>query len=116
MNSKYEQTKNGLIVRLPSEIDHHAADEIRREVDKKIELNGISNLIFDFENTSFMDSSGIGLLLGRYKMVHYLGGNVTAIHVSAHLFRTMKLAGIQKLITIKGDLKKEERLYEKNEI
>lgn len=106
MKSMYEQTKNGLIIRLPGEIDHHCADEIRRELDRKVELDGVSNLIFDFENTSFMDSSGIGLLLGRYKMVHYMGGNVTAIHVSPQVFRTMKLAGIQKLINIKGDFEK----------
>lgn len=49
-----------LITHLPKEIDHHSADEIKKVIDRKIEFDCISNIIFDFSDTEFMDSSGIG--------------------------------------------------------
>lgn len=98
MKDMYKQTKKGLIIRMPKEIDHHTADEIRAEIDKKIEFNCISNLIFDFENTDFMDSSGIGLILGRYKMVQYLGGTVSVVNASDSITKMMNMSGIDKFI------------------
>lgn len=98
MKEMYEQTKKGLIIRMPKEIDHHTADEIRSEIDKKIEFDCISNLIFDFEKTDFMDSSGIGLILGRYKMVQYLGGVVSVVNASESIKRMMNMSGIDKFI------------------
>lgn len=100
MKEMYEQTKQGLIIRMPKEIDHHAADEIKRGIDKKIEYDSIANIVFDFNNTEFMDSSGIGLLLGRHRMVQYIGGRVSAVNVSDNIFKMMKMSGIDKIITV----------------
>lgn len=101
MKEKIIVKKNGIIVNMPAEIDHHTADEIKKEVDYKIEFDCISNVIFDFSNTQFMDSSGIGLILGRMKMVGYLGGNVSVVNVSENVFRIMSMAGITKLVKVK---------------
>lgn len=96
----YQHTSNGLTVYLPKELDHHTADEIRREVDKRIVQHGISAVIFDFRDTTFMDSSGIGLLMGRYKMVSYVGGSVCAVEVSEKVEKLLKLANVQKFVQI----------------
>ena len=96
----YEQTNKGLTVYLPKELDHHAADGIRKEVDKRIVENGVSVVIFDFRHTTFMDSSGIGLLMGRYKMVNYVGGNVSAVEVSEKIEKLLHFANVQKFVQI----------------
>ena len=100
----YEQTSRGLTVHLPKELDHHAADGIRSEVDKRIMTSGVSAIFFDFRDTTFMDSSGVGLLLGRYKMVSYVGGSVYALRVSEKLEKMLMLANVQKYVHItRGD-------------
>ena len=65
-----------------------------------IEYDSIANIVFDFNNTEFMDSSGIGLLLGRHRMVQYIGGRVSAVNVSDNIFKMMKMSGIDKIITV----------------
>lgn len=96
----YEQSNKGLTVYLPKELDHHVADGIRKEVDKRIIQNGISVVVFNFGNTTFMDSSGIGLLMGRYKMVNYVGGSVSAVGVSEKIEKLLKFANVQKFVQI----------------
>ena len=61
-----------LVVYLPMELDHHYTEEIRREVDQVIREEPICELEFDFSRTIFMDSAGIGMLLGRYKIMKAL--------------------------------------------
>lgn len=100
MEHLFEEGKNELRIYLPKEVDHHSADKIRKEADKRIERNCIQTVVFDFEKTSFMDSSGIGLLMGRYKLVSYIGGAVYAVHLSPHLLRLIELAGIHKYIVL----------------
>lgn len=103
MKEMYEQTKQGLIIRLPKEIDHHSVDEIKNKIDKKIEYDCVANIIFDFNNTEFMDSSGIGLLLGRYRMVQYIGGRISVVNVSDNIIKMMRMSGVDKFITICGN-------------
>ena len=67
MTSGFEKSGTVLTVHLPAELDHPASDEIRRESDRIIGHDYIKNMIFDFSETVFMDSSGIGLLMGRYR-------------------------------------------------
>lgn len=73
---RYQVQENYLTIFLPSELDHHNAEEIRKESDRLIEHNHIRYVIFDFQDTNFMDSSGIGVIMGRYKRVYLLGGEV----------------------------------------
>ena len=67
MTSGFEKSGTVLTVHLPAELDHPVSDEIRRDSDRIIGHNYIKNMIFDFSETVFMDSSGIGLLMGRYR-------------------------------------------------
>ncbi len=77
---KYQVQENCLTIYLPSEVDHHNAEEMRKNADALIERNHIKFVIFDFEMTDFMDSSGIGVIMGRYKIIRLVGGEVWAVH------------------------------------
>ncbi len=62
-----------LTIHMPKELDHHNAEEIKREADRLLGTRNIRSIIFDFEKTSFMDSSGIGMIMGRYKNIRFAG-------------------------------------------
>ncbi len=92
------QTEPGrVIARLRGEIDHHAAGALREKLDRAAETTGCRLLILDFSEISFMDSSGIGLILGRYKLMMRLNGQLTVRGVSPRLMRMMQMAGLEKL-------------------
>lgn len=90
-----------LTVYLSGEIDHHIAKKIRQEMDSLIESEACAMLILDFKHVTFMDSSGIGLVMGRYKMMQSLGGQVQVVNVSAHIAKIMRLAGLDQLAVLK---------------
>lgn len=98
-----EQRGTLLIVRVPEELDHHVAEEVRAETDRILRTEDIRRLVFDFSQTVFCDSSGIGMLMGRYKMMHALGGEMQAVHVNENVNRILKISGITKLISVKND-------------
>lgn len=85
---QYQIKENCLTIFLPAEVDHHNAEEIKREADKVIEEQHIKYVIFDFGRTNFMDSSGIGVIMGRYRHIFLLGGEVWAIHTSEKEYET----------------------------
>ncbi len=89
---------NVLFVMLEGEIDSYSASHIREEVDRLFQINRLTHIIFDFENVTFMDSSGVGLLMGRYRTVSIGGGQVIIIKVRPEVDKIMKLSGIYKLI------------------
>lgn len=66
--------------------------------DKLIEENHIKCVIFDFQETNFMDSSGIGVIMGRYKMVYLLGGEVWAVHANERMKKILTMSGVTKII------------------
>lgn len=86
-----------LSVRLAGELDHHAAGDIRARIDAEAERGKYSTLILDFSGVSFMDSSGIGLVMGRYKLMKMLGGTVRVTGACARIEQVMRLAGLDKL-------------------
>ena len=89
-----------LIAFLKGEIDHHTSSTIRSLLDIKIESTHPKLLILDFTNISFMDSSGIGLVMGRYKLMKYFGGNLKIINPSPQIQKVMNLAGFNRLAVI----------------
>ena len=100
---KYQVEENCLTIFLPSEVDHHNAEKIRRKSDRLIEKHHIKCVIFDFGETNFMDSSGIGLLMGRYKLMRALGGTVRIIHAGERIRKILVLSGIHKIIPIEKE-------------
>ena len=100
MTSGFEKSGTVLTVHLPAELDHPASDEIRRDSDRIIGHNYIKNMIFDFSETVFMDSSGIGVIMGRYRKICLLGGQVCAVHTSERMKKILTMSGVTKIMQI----------------
>lgn len=100
MREEFRVDQACLMIRMPREVDHHQARRIRETADRYIEGRDISHVIFDFELTEFMDSSGIGVIMGRYKKMEVLGGRVIAIHVNGGLRRIFRISGLYKVIEV----------------
>lgn len=94
----YEVYQRCLIIRLNEELDHHNAIRIRDKADKLIERNHIKHIIFDFSGASFMDSAGIGVIMGRYKKVIFIGGKTAVANVNGTIDRIFRLSGLYKII------------------
>lgn len=92
-----------LVVKVPAEVDHCFADTVREEVDRRLQTEDIELLEFNFKNTEFMDSSGIGLLMGRYKLMRALGGEVRITHAGERIRKILVLSGIHKIIPIEKE-------------
>ncbi|MDR2655763.1 MAG: STAS domain-containing protein [Oscillospiraceae bacterium] len=82
------------------DLDHHSAKEMREEIDASLERMKPKLLILDFKDVTFMDSSGIGLIMGRYRLMQMLGGEIRVSNVSAQLRKVMRLAGLDRLAVI----------------
>ena len=87
-----------LIMKIPKEVDHYFTDEVREEVDRRVQTEDIKVLEFDFGETEFMDSSGIGFLMGRYKLMKALGGEVIITNAGERIKKILMLSGIHKII------------------
>ena len=89
-----------LTVRLEGELDHFRAGNIKKAVEDELLKTGAVNIAFDFSGISFMDSSGIGLILGRYKTVKALGGRIVLFGMRPGIERIMRMSGIDKVAEI----------------
>ena len=95
-----------ILVRVAGEIDHHSAEQIRTMVEKEIRRTNAINIAFDFGRVSFMDSSGIGMIIGRYKTVSALGGAVIVFDANEQVRRIMEISGLDRLIIISDTMQK----------
>ena len=93
-----------LIVAVYGDMDHHSADEIKTRVDREYRTQNYKNIVFDLENVEFMDSAGIGVIVGRYKNVAPAGGKVFAVNISEGIDRILELSGMKKIITCEETL------------
>ncbi len=100
MDLKLIGEKRTIIVNIKEDLDHHAATELRKAVDAKIKSSNAINVIFNFSKVDFMDSSGIGVIMGRYKITKILGGKVVIYGVKKQVRRIIEMSGIDKLICI----------------
>ncbi len=93
-----------ITVKLCGEIDHHNAAEIREHIDRDIALKKPTQVILDFSGVSFMDSSGIGLIMGRYRIIRENGGALSVRHSGGSIGRMLSLAGLSRLgISVGGE-------------
>ncbi len=97
MAVKFEQKDGVATAFLSGEIDHHSAKQMRQAIDDFVTQNSPKLLILDFGGISFMDSSGIGIVMGRFKLMKSLGGGISIENTSPHIARVMKLAGLDRL-------------------
>ena len=94
----YEVSGSILIAQMFGELDHHGAEKVRKDIDDMMQLYGSRNLLFDFSRVSFMDSAGIGVILGRYRKVHGAGGQVVIAACGPKIRSILNLAGIFSLM------------------
>ena len=100
MKSLFEVQGNCLTVHLPEEVDHPVSEDIRKESDNIMRKKYIRTMIFDFSETMFMDSSGIGLIMGRYRAMGMRGDCIRATGVSAYIEKLLHLSGVYKFVEI----------------
>lgn len=103
MNVTIENSGNLVIAYLIGEIDHHTAVAVREKIDNAISYLKPNHLIIDFKNVTFMDSSGIGLIMGRYRLLQGLRpqGSLEVKNVTARTKKIMELAGLGSIAIIK---------------
>ena len=94
----YEQRRDALIVRLTGELDHSRAAAVRGEVDELIRKTGTRRLVFDLSGLEFMDSSGIGLIIGRYKLMRRRGGSVAVCGYDGRMDKVFRMAGLYQIV------------------
>lgn len=100
---QFKVIEDYLCVKMPKEIDHHNAVGLSRQVDEYIYSEKVNHIVFDFAETEFMDSSGIGILAGRYKKLQCFEGKVYVINADRQILRILLLSGIQKYVKIMKD-------------
>jgi len=93
-----EVKENVLLIRLSGELDHHTAEELRQKVNDAIENNSIQHILLNLEQLTFMDSSGLGVILGRYKQIKHLGGEMIVCAISPSVKRLFDMSGLFKII------------------
>ena len=89
-----------LVIRMPKELDHHTTGQIPQKADRMIGERNIQRIEFDFRDTGFMDSSGIGLIMGRYRAMGMRGDCIRATGVSAYIEKLLHLSGVYKFVEI----------------
>lgn len=104
MYLKFEKENEKLIVYMMGELDHHSAEEVRNKIDDRLDREDINKLIMDFTNVTFMDSSGIGVVIGRYKKISLKKGMVCIANVNNSVKRVFDLSGMFKIIKLYDNL------------
>lgn len=91
---------NGIELRivLPQELDHHVANQIQQETDLLVDTYHIRRIIFDFRATDFMDSSGIGIILGRYRNMKFSGGKIQAENMKPRVKKILTMSGLEPVL------------------
>ena len=100
MECIYVPKDKQLTLKITEEIDEHTTERLRRKIDNEITRFLPRKVIFDFSNVSFMDSAGIGMLLGRYKVIKMLGGQLELANVNKQIERIFEISGILKIIPL----------------
>lgn len=100
---KYEVRGHALVYYMPKELDHHVAAQLCKELDLLIESFSAQELELDFAKTDFMDSSGIGVIIGRSKTMQYRGGKLSISHLSRRIHMVVTSVGLQKIVEVKEE-------------
>ena len=100
MESKYYEQDKLLIFKITDEIDDYSVQEIRRKADYEIERFMPKRVIFDFDSVTFMDSAGIGMIIGRYKFANMIGAKLEIKNITQSVRKIFEMSGILKLIPV----------------
>ena len=100
MESKFYEEDKLLVFKITDEIDDCSVQKIRRRADYEIERYMPKKVVFDFDSVTFMDSAGIGLIIGRYKFTNMLGGKLEVANLTQNVKKIFEMSGILKLIPV----------------
>ena len=98
MDEDYKVIDNYLMIRMPAEVDHHQSVDISKRADRYIVSKQVGNVVFDFERTTFMDSSGIAVVLRAYRRLGELGGELRVCNIPDQAGKVLRAAGVDRLI------------------
>ncbi len=104
MQIVFQSRENTLIVKLIGDLDHHGASQIREKIDAKIISANAKNLILDLSELKFMDSSGIGIIMGRYKTITSIGGKLFMVCPSKSINKLIRMCSIDKIVPVKDTI------------
>ncbi len=90
--------QRNLVIQIEGDIDHHSAALIKQKIDKEFSRAQAKNIIFDFSKVTFMDSSGIGMIIGRYKLLEASGGTLLIASINPEVSKIFELSGLKKII------------------
>ncbi len=95
------ETKNDILIAvLNGEIDHHSAEIIRNKIETELKNRNLKNIVMNFKGVRFMDSSGIGVVIGRYKYAKALGGSLVACELTTEVKRIFDISGLLKIVEV----------------
>ena len=106
MKITYIKKDKRLIFEIEEDIDECCVQKIRRRIDNEIQRYMPKEVIFDFSNVSFMDSAGIGLIIGRYKLINMIGGELKIANVNTQIQKIFEMSGLLRLIPVEQKNKK----------
>ena len=95
--SKYEGSN--LVFNLVGELDEHSADIVRKRIDSTITQNNFNNVVLDLSRLAFMDSTGIGVIIGRYKLIKQKGKRLFVKNPSITIDKIFKMSGLYQIVT-----------------
>lgn len=104
MQVKFIKKGTTLVVSIMGEMDHHSAEYVRQKIDSEIIKSSTKNVVFDFSKVSFMDSSGIGVIVGRYKNVQKINGKTLMSNVDTQMKKIFEMSGLLKIIPVFDDI------------
>lgn len=100
LNFEFEVKQDVLLIRLSGELDHHSAEQLRKEASAIIDEQKIRHIILNLEQLGFMDSSGLGVILGRYNQIRQRQGEMVVCAISPAVHRLFEMSGLFKIIRL----------------
>ena len=100
MELELKQIRNTLVVRIRGEMDMVVAEKLRKEIDRKLDTKKISNLVINLEEVTFIDSSGLGVIIGRFKKISSLNGKMYIVGARPQVHKILMFSGINRLVSM----------------
>ena len=114
MRKQFEELRNAVVMYPEGELDQYAAAELKSKIDIEMENSLKKNLIIDLSDVLLMDSSGIGLIIGRYKILRARGGNIAVCSAKGSVRKVLMLSGIEKIIPYYENKDEADRSFKKD--
>ena len=100
MEHRFEKEYGCLILKMPRELDHHQAEILKEEADELLLKYPVRSLVFDFEDTCFMDSSGIAVVLRAKRRMEALAGTLVVVNIPRQASRVLETAGLGRYVDL----------------